>query len=170
MGIQALPAAAVRALGSSQVLTDPVSLVKELLDNSLDASATQISVEVSQNCLDIIQVKDNGHGISEADRDFMAVRYCTSKIRDYGDIQDCRSLGFRGEALASAAELSGGLVITTRVEGETVATACTCDKSGRVISRKPVGAPQGTGVRITEFFKYLPVRREVRKSLFYFLP
>jgi DNA mismatch repair protein MutL len=161
MPIQALPATSIRALGSGQVLIDSLALVKELLDNSLDASATQISIEVSQNALDTIQVKDNGHGIPEEDRDAMALRYCTSKIRDFGDIQDCRSLGFRGEALASAAELAGGLVITTRVDGEKIAMSCTCDRAGRVVARKPVSAPVGTTVRITDFFKYLPVRREV---------
>lgn len=161
MPIQALPATSIRALGSGQVLADSLALVKELLDNSLDASATQISVEVSQNALDIVQVKDNGQGIPEEDRDAMALRYCTSKIRDFGDIQDCRSLGFRGEALASAAELAGGLVITTRVEGERIAMGCMCDRAGRVVERKPVSAPVGTTVRITDFFKHLPVRREV---------
>ena len=165
MGIQPLPATAVRALGSGQVLVDPASLIKELLDNSLDASATTISIEVSQNTLDILQVKDNGHGIPPEDREFMAVRYCTSKIRGYEDIQDCRSLGFRGEALASAAELAGGLVITTMVEGEKVAMACTCDRVGRVTAKKPVGAMKGTTVRVTDFFKFLPVRREVLLSL-----
>ncbi|RPA90125.1 hypothetical protein L873DRAFT_1783196 [Choiromyces venosus 120613-1] len=160
MGIQALPATAVRALGSGQVLTDPASLIKELLDNALDAAASTISIEISQNTLDILQVKDNGLGIPPDDRDVMAVRYCTSKIRDFDDIQDCRSLGFRGEALASAAELAGGLVITTMVEGEKVATACTCDRAGRVVGRKPVGGMRGTTVRVTDFFKFLPVRRE----------
>ncbi|KAG0635208.1 hypothetical protein HOY80DRAFT_927599 [Tuber brumale] len=160
MGIQALPTTAVRALGSGQVLTDPASLIKELLDNSLDASATTISIEVSQNTLDVLQVKDNGHGIPAEDREFMAVRHCTSKITDFEDIQDCRSLGFRGEALASAAELAGGLVITTMVEGEKVAMACTCDRVGKVTARKPVGAMKGTTVRVTDFFKFLPVRRE----------
>ncbi|PUU73255.1 hypothetical protein B9Z19DRAFT_1104006 [Tuber borchii] len=160
MGIKALPDTAVRALGSGQVLTDPASLIKELLDNSLDASATTISIEVSQNVLDVLQVKDNGHGIPPEDREFMAVRYCTSKIRGYEDIQDCRSLGFRGEALSSAAELAGGLVITTMVEGEKVAMACTCDRVGRITVKKPVGAMKGTTVRVTDFFKFLPVRRE----------
>ena len=91
----------------------------------------------------------------------MAVRYCTSKIRGYEDIQECRSLGFRGEALSSAAELAGGLVITTMVEGEKVAMACTCDRVGRITAKKPVGAMKGTTVRVTDFFKFLPVRREV---------
>lgn len=91
----------------------------------------------------------------------MALRYCTSKIQDFEDILDCRSLGFRGEALASAAELAGGLVITTRVEGEKTASACTCDRAGRVVERKRVGAPLGTTVRVSDFFKHLPVRREV---------
>lgn len=172
MPIQPLPPTSVRALGSGQVLIDSLALIKELLDNALDASSTQISIEVSSNALDLIQVKDNGHGIPEEDRGAMALRYCTSKIRDFEDILDCRSLGFRGEALASAAELAGSLVITTRVEGEKTATACTCDRAGRVVEQKLVGAPLGTTVRVSDFFKYLPVRREVGlcppRSTFFF--
>lgn len=170
MPIQALPASSVRALGSGQVLTDALALVKELLDNALDASSTQISIEVSSNALDVIQVTDNGHGIPAEDRDAMAVRYCTSKIRDFADLLDCRSLGFRGEALASAAELAGTLLITTRVDGEKTATACTCDRAGQVVGRKPVGAPLGTTVRVSDFFKHLPVRREVGRVFCTVLP
>ncbi|RPB14312.1 hypothetical protein P167DRAFT_552562 [Morchella conica CCBAS932] len=161
MSIQPLPASSVRALTSGQALTSPPSLIKELLDNSLDAHATHLSIELSTNTLDILQVKDNGHGIPPADRGAMAVRHCTSKIRDFSDIANCRTLGFRGEALASAAEMAGeGMMITTRVEGEKVAVCCSVDKTGAVVGRRPVGAAVGTTVRVEGFLKGLPVRRE----------
>lgn len=134
MSIQALSENTVRAIGSSQVLTDPASLVKELIENAIDARATNISVETSANTLDVIQVRDNGHGIAPADRKMVCRRYCTSKIRDLADLKSVggKSLGFRGEALASAAELSGGIGVTTRVEGEEVAVTLHVGHSGEV--------------------------------------
>ncbi|KAL7269817.1 hypothetical protein RUND412_007500 [Rhizina undulata] len=160
MPIQALPESSVRALGSGQVLTDPPALLKELLENSLDAGATAVSLEVSQNLLDVLQVKDNGYGIPPEDREFVALRYCTSKIRSYDDIGSCTSLGFRGEALASAAELANNMIITTRVDSEKVAQACEIDRGGRIVGRKSVSAQRGTVVKVTGFFGRLPVRRE----------
>ena len=135
MPIAPLPETTIRAIGSSQVLTDSASAVKELVDNALDAQASSIVVEVSTNALDVIQVKDNGHGIAPEDRALVCQRYCTSKIRDFNDVSKIggTSLGFRGEALASAAEISGSIVVTTRVEGERVATSLTFDRSGKLL-------------------------------------
>ncbi|RPA88006.1 hypothetical protein BJ508DRAFT_232623 [Ascobolus immersus RN42] len=162
MSIAPLPASSVASLTSSQTLTNPPSLLKELIENSLDAGATSISVEVSPNLLDSIQVRDNGHGISPEgrDRELVAKRHCTSKLRGMMDLALVRSLGFRGEALASAAEM-GELKITTRVDGEKTAVILEIDKGGSVVSQKPTSAPQGTTIKVTNFLKGLPVRREV---------
>lgn len=163
MPIQALPQSTVRALGSTQVLTDPASLVKELLDNALDANANSVAVCISSNTLDVIQVRDNGHGIAPQDRPMAARRYCTSKICDDEDLKDIggSSLGFRGEALASAAELSGTLFISTRTEGEQVATSLKISQQGEVVGEERESLPVGTTVRITDFNKANPVRRQV---------
>jgi len=135
MPIAPLPETTIRAIGSSQVLTDSASAVKELVDNALDARASSIAIEISTNALDVIQVKDNGHGIAPEDRALVCQRYCTSKIRDFSDVSKIggNSLGFRGEALASAAEMSGSVVVTTRIEGEPVATSLTFDRSGKIL-------------------------------------
>jgi DNA mismatch repair protein MutL len=134
MPIAALPTNTVRAIGSSQVLADSASLVKELVENALDGRATAIFVEISTNALDIVQVKDNGHGIAPGDRGMLCRRYCTSKIRDLEDLTKVggQSLGFRGEALASAAEMSGSLMISTRVEGEPTATRIKVRQQGGI--------------------------------------
>ncbi len=134
MPIAALPSNTVRAIGSSQVLTDSCSVVKELIDNALDGRSTSIFVEISPNALDIIQVKDNGHGIAPGDRDMLGMRYCTSKIRGLEELTNIggRSLGFRGEALASAAEMSGSMVISTRIEGESTATSIKIKRDGGI--------------------------------------
>ncbi|KAJ8611825.1 hypothetical protein MRB53_037738 [Persea americana] len=163
MTIQPLPQAAIRAIGSSQVLVDPSAVVKEFLDNALDAGATSISVEISSNTLDVMQVKDNGHGIAPADRVMVAKRYCTSKISSEADLLRVggSSLGFRGEALASVAELSGSLDMTTRVEGESTATILRINGQGEVVSSAKAASPMGTTVRLADFLKCHPVRRRV---------
>jgi DNA mismatch repair protein MutL len=132
MPIVALPDFTVRAIGSSLVLNDACSVVKELVDNALDANATSIIVEISLDALDLIQVKDNGHGIGIEDRQLLCKRGCTSKIRTMSDLEKLggSSLGFRGEALASVAELSEAVVLTTRVDGEIVGTTLKFSRDG----------------------------------------
>lgn len=87
-GIAALPPTTIRQLGSHQLLTDPSSVVKELIDNALDARAKSIFVEITANTIDSIQVKDDGHGIPSEDRALACRRYCTSKIRDFQDLKE----------------------------------------------------------------------------------
>ena len=132
--IQALPPTTVRILGSSQVITNPESVVKELIDNALDANARAIFVEISSNTLDVIQLRDSGDGIAPEDRDLVCRRYCTSKIKNEEELRAIGGtwLGFRGEALTSLAELSGSLLVTTRVEGDATATALQIGEDGEV--------------------------------------
>lgn len=135
MPIAALPQSTIRAISSTSVLTDACSVVKELIDNALDARATSIVVEVSSNSLDVIQVKDNGYGVAPDDRNLLCKRSFTSKIMTLDDLKNVggRSLGFRGEALASAAEMSGALTVTTRIEGEMVAVTLKFGRAGEVL-------------------------------------
>jgi len=181
MPIAALPTQTVRAIGSSQALTDSSSLVKELLDNAIDASATAIAVEISTNALDDIRVKDNGRGISPDDRPLICQRHCTSKIRDLDELRTIggRLLGFRGVALASAAEMSGRLTIATRIEGEETASEMRFDRQGRIVryacsrvaancsqnaSERRTSLPMGTTVRVENFLEALPVRRHTAEK------
>ena len=135
-GIAALPPTTVKQIGSGQVLVDPSSVVKELIDNALDARANSIFVDVTTNTIDSIQVKDDGHGIPAEDRPLVCRRYCTSKIRDFHDLRNVggKWLGFRGEALSSMAEMSGSLNVTTRVEGEPVAVKLKYNRNGELVS------------------------------------
>ncbi|KAF2801869.1 uncharacterized protein BDZ99DRAFT_512743 [Mytilinidion resinicola] len=160
--IAALPPTTIKLIGSTQVLSDPSSVVKELIDNALDARASSIVVEISSNTLDVIQVRDNGHGIAPEDRPMAARRYSTSKIREFDDLKDVggRWLGFRGEALASIAEMSGSLSIITRVEGEAVAVLLKIARNGEIDGQDRASHPMGTTVRVTDFFKSLPVRKQ----------
>lgn len=135
MPIEALPQTTIRAIGSSSVISDSSSIVKELLDNALDASALFIAIEISQNTLDVIQVKDNGHGIPSEDHAFVCKRTFTSKIQTVDDLKNIGGnyLGFRGEALASAAEMSSGITVTTRVEAELAGSSIKYGRNGELI-------------------------------------
>lgn len=135
MAIAALSQATARVLTSSVALNDATSVVKELVDNALDAGASSIIIEISNNTIDTIQVKDNGRGIGIEDRQLLCKKGCTSKIRTIEDLSllGGRSLGFRGEALASAANISSSVIITTRIEGETVATILKFGPNGKML-------------------------------------
>ena len=134
MPIEALPLSTAKRISSAQVIFDPCSVIKELLDNSLDARATSVSIEISSNILDTIRVLDNGHGISDNDRNFVCVKHCTSKLKDFSELHLIGGtwLGFRGVALSSLTEISGGLSITTRAEGEIAAEKLEIGKDGEI--------------------------------------
>jgi DNA mismatch repair protein MutL len=161
MPITALPKTTLQLLGSAQVLTTPTSLVKELIDNALDAKATSIDILISKNTLDKLEVRDNGHGISSEDFYSLGKRGHTSKLRSFEELKFVGgvTLGFRGEALASAAQL-GKVSVTTKTEGESVAT--------RLILKAPGGVDQtirtshsiGTTVTVQSFMYKIPVRKK----------
>jgi DNA mismatch repair protein MutL len=122
MPIQALPKPSTIQLSSGQVLLDPSIVIKELLDNALDAHATSVNIELSANTTDYIQVRDNGVGVEPDDRGMLGRRFCTSKVRTMEDVEQLggKTLGFRGEALSSLVAISERVEITTRIEGEKV--------------------------------------------------
>ncbi|KAH6854382.1 hypothetical protein B0I37DRAFT_28848 [Chaetomium sp. MPI-CAGE-AT-0009] len=162
MSILPLPEAAVRNLGSSLVITSPVLLLKELVDNAIDAGATSIDVLVSPNTVDKIEVRDNGHGLSPADFGYLAIPGHTSKLRSLDELDALggRTLGFRGVALASVNNLAN-VSLTTRVPTEHVAAVISLVKGGGVNTLRHAGAPVGTSVCVTDLFSHLPVRSQV---------
>ncbi|KAG4420143.1 hypothetical protein IFR04_006706 [Cadophora malorum] len=165
MAITALPDATIHLLGSAQALTTPTSLVKELVDNALDAKATSIDILISPNTLDKIEVRDNGHGIPQQDLDALGRRGHTSKLRTFDELKSIGgiSLGFRGEALASAVQL--GLVsVTTRTEGEAVATSVQLKAPGGIANQNRTSHPVGTKVSVTKFLYNLPVRKQTAQK------
>jgi DNA mismatch repair protein MutL len=131
-----LPPTTVRQIGATQALIDPSSVVKELIDNALDARATAIFVNITANTISSIEVKDNGHGIPQEDRPLVCRRSYTSKIRSFDELKEMGSiyLGFRGEAMASLAEISGALSVTTRVEGDQTAEILKFGRNGEMTS------------------------------------
>lgn len=161
MPIQPLPPSTTRVLGSCQALTTPSSLVKELIDNAIDARATSIDVIISANTLDKIEVRDNGHGIAPEDLDALGRRGHTSKLKNFEELRIVgrSSLGFRGEALASAVTL-GDVAVTTRTEGDPVAIMVKLKNTGGISSQSSVSHPIGTTVCVSRFLSSFPVRRQ----------
>ncbi|KAI2785973.1 hypothetical protein POX_h09738 [Penicillium oxalicum] len=162
MPIEPLPQATIRAIGSTSVISDPCSVVKELLDNALDASASSVSVEISPNTVDTIQVKDNGHGVPVEDHPFVCKHAFTSKISTIDDLKNVggTTLGFRGEALASIAEMSGGILFVTRTASSMVGSQQEYGRKGELIRSQKTAHPVGSTVRVRDFLKHIPVRRQ----------
>ncbi|XP_054418542.1 PMS1 protein homolog 1 isoform X2 [Pteronotus mesoamericanus] len=154
-----LPAATVRLLSSSQIITSVVSVVKELIENSLDAGATSIDVKLENYGFDKIEVRDNGEGIKANDAPVMAVKYYTSKINSHEDLDNLTTYGFRGEALGSICCVAE-VLITTRTAADNFSTQYVLDGSGHIISQKPSHLGQGTTVTALRLFKNLPVRKQ----------
>ncbi|KAH0621579.1 hypothetical protein JD844_023040 [Phrynosoma platyrhinos] len=154
-----LPAETVRLLSSSQVITSVVSVVKELIENSLDANATSVDVKLENYGFDKIEVRDNGDGIKAADVPVMAMKHYTSKISSSADLESLTTYGFRGEALTSICSTSE-VLITTKTADEDFSTQYILDKSGHIISQKPSHLGQGTTVIVLKLFKNLPVRKQ----------
>ncbi|XP_041940022.1 PMS1 protein homolog 1 isoform X2 [Alosa sapidissima] len=154
-----LPAETVRLLSSSQVITSIVSVVKELIENSLDAGSTSIDVKLENYGLDRIEVRDNGSGIKAADTAVMAVKHYTSKISSHDDLMQLETYGFRGEALGSICAVSE-VVVTTKTAEEDFSTQYTLNLTGHIVSQKPSHLGQGTTVCALKLFKNLPVRRQ----------
>ncbi|NXJ79457.1 PMS1 protein, partial [Trogon melanurus] len=154
-----LPAETIRLLSSSQVITSVVSVVKELLENSLDAGATNVDIKLENYGFNKIEVRDNGNGIKADDVPVMAVRYYTSKISSSEDLERLTTYGFRGEALGSICCISE-VLITTKTAADNFSTQYALDSNGHITSKKPSHLGQGTTVTVLKLFKNLPVRKQ----------
>lgn len=162
MAIHQLSAETARLLGSTLNIASPCQVVKELLDNALDAGASSIQVQLSPNCLDRIRVSDNGIGIAAADFDKLAAPSHTSKLSSFEDLPKLASqqLGFRGLALASITNVAT-VEVVTRTKHDPVATKLKIRRGvGGAQSKSPVSAPIGTSVVVSGIFENLPARKQ----------
>ncbi|MBR3032902.1 MAG: DNA mismatch repair endonuclease MutL [Clostridiales bacterium] len=160
--IHVLDAATSNAIAAGEVIERPMSIVKELMENSIDAGATQITVEIADGGITLIRVRDNGCGMDEEDAQKAFICHATSKIRSLDELFSLHSMGFRGEALASIAAASR-VTLSTK---EPLAEKGTCVKyeGGQFISCEPIGMPSGTTVEVRDLFYNLPARFKFLKK------
>ena len=162
MSIRVLDPKVVSQIAAGEVVERPASVVKELVENSLDASSSQISVEVRGGGVSLIRVIDNGVGIPSGEVELAFLRYTTSKIGNLADLESITSLGFRGEALPSIAAVAEVDIVASAV-GETVGTHLNL-KDGVVTDRGSQGRSQGTTIAVRNLFRKVPARLKFLKS------
>ena len=164
--IKAIEGRSVHQIQSGQVIVDLNSVVKELVENSLDAGATSIDIRFKNQGLDSIEVSDNGKGISPDDYETIALKHYTSKLSSYEDLASLETFGFRGEALSSMCALSKFHIITARAEDGAVGKRLDFEVSGKLKGTSVVAAQRGTTVVVENLFHSLPVRRkELEKNI-----
>jgi DNA mismatch repair protein MutL len=160
--IQLLPDPIANQIAAGEVIQRPASAVKELLENAIDADATRIHLIIRDAGKELIQVNDNGKGMSPTDARMSFERHATSKIRQIDDLFAIRTMGFRGEALASMAAVAQMEMKSRRAEDETGIRLLT--EASRVVSQEPCQAPQGTMILVKNLFYNVPARRNFLKS------
>ena len=160
--VQLLDTNTANQIAAGEVVEKPASVVKELVENSLDAGATKIDVSIFEGGIEYIRVIDNGCGMNEADAKMSVLRHATSKLRNADDLLSLHTLGFRGEALPSMASVSH-FTLLTRPEGEEFATRVLINGGdGTDVSRS--GAAAGTTVIVADLFYNVPARRKFLKT------
>ena len=150
-------------IAAGEVVERPASVVKELLENALDAGATEIELDIEQGGVRLIRIRDNGAGIAEDDMPLALARHATSKIRDQEDLAEVRTLGFRGEALASIASVSH-LSLTSRTLAAAMAWKVEVRGLDMVAQLEPAAHRPGTTVEVADLFFNTPARRKFLRS------
>ncbi len=154
----------INKIAAGEVVERPASVVKELVENSIDAGATSINVEIKNGGISYIRITDNGKGIMPDDMEMAFERHATSKIRSAEDLETVKSMGFRGEALASIAAIAKVEMKSKTEENETGYEVIV--EGGNVISSNEVGCPKGTTITVENLFYNTPVRYKFLKKDF----
>ncbi|CAG0991530.1 DNA mismatch repair protein MutL [Anaerolineae bacterium] len=162
MPIQILPDELAAKIAAGEVIERPASVVKELMDNSIDAGAREIKVEIRGGGQRLIRVADDGGGIPAAEVETAFARHATSKLKSVDDLFNIQTLGFRGEALPSIASVAR-VTLITRARGEEAGTQMRVDGS-KVIEKRAQGAPPGTIVTVEDLFRHVPARLKFLKQ------
>jgi DNA mismatch repair protein MutL len=160
--VERLPEDLVNKIAAGEVVERPASVVKELVENALDAGARTVQVEIQDGGKSLIRVRDDGQGMSRADAELALERHATSKLRTLGDLQAITSHGFRGEALPSIASVSE-LVLQTRDEAGPAGTEVAVSH-GRRLHLRDAGHPRGTTVEVRDLFGAVPARRKFLRA------
>jgi len=154
----------INQIAAGEVIERPASVVKELVENSIDAGATSVSIEVKNGGISYIRVTDNGKGIMPDDMEIAFERHATSKIRHAKDLETVKSMGFRGEALASIAAIARVEMISKTAENSVGYKIVV--EGGNIISKEEIGCPKGTSITVENLFFNTPVRYKFLKKDF----
>ncbi len=160
--INKLDNALINKIAAGEVIERPASVVKELIENAIDAEATKISVEIKESGFSLIKVIDNGKGMDKEDAKLSIERHATSKIKEKDDLFKIKTLGFRGEALASIAAISN-IKITTKRKKDKEAYQISAE-AGRIYNEKELGYQDGTTLEIKDLFFNVPARKKFLKN------
>jgi len=160
--VERLPDDLVNKIAAGEVVERPASVVKELVENALDAGARSVHVEIEDGGVRLVRVRDDGQGMSREDAQMALERHATSKLRSFDDLQSIATHGFRGEALPSIASVSE-LVLRTRPEGEPAGTEVAVSH-GRSVHVRDAGHPRGTTVEVRDLFGAVPARRKFLRA------
>lgn len=163
MKIKILPDHVINQIKAGEVVENPASVVKELIDNAIDASAFEIVVEIQAGGRQLIRVSDNGCGMTKEDACLSFERHATSKLGDFQDLEKLTTMGFRGEALASIASISEIDLLTCPSLDESSATLVHTN-AGKILQCMPSIRSQGTTIDVKSLFFNVPVRRKFQKS------
>ncbi|MDP0156662.1 DNA mismatch repair endonuclease MutL [Glaesserella parasuis] len=161
--IQILPPQLANQIAAGEVVERPASVVKELVENSLDAGATQIQIDIEKGGSQLIRIRDNGCGIGKQDLALALARHATSKIATLEDLESILSLGFRGEALASISSVSR-LTLTSRPEYQAEAWQVYAQGREMEVEIKPASHPVGTTIEVANLFFNTPARRKFLRT------
>ena len=154
----------INKIAAGEVIERPASVIKEMVENSIDAGATNITVEIKNGGISYIKVTDNGKGIPEDDLEIAFERYATSKIRSADDLNTVTSMGFRGEALASIAAIARVEMVSKTAEQQNGYKVIV--EGGNVLEKSEAGCPVGTSITVTNLFYNTPVRYKFLKKDF----
>lgn len=163
MHIVKLPPQVINQIAAGEVVERPASIVKELVENSIDAGANQVTIEISKGGISQIHVRDNGRGITKEDLPQALLSHATSKIRTVNDLVEVRTLGFRGEALPSIAAISR-LRIISKAKGAQYAYTVTGEGHDEMVEPIPASHPEGTSVEVNDLFYNVPARRKFLRT------
>jgi len=150
----------IHRICSGQVILDLSSCVKELIENALDAGATNIEVRLKDHGTETLEVSDNGCGVGKSSYGALTQKYATSKLSKFEDLEDVQTFGFRGEALSSMCGISGEFSVTTRTEEDASGTRIVYDWRGDIAEESVVPRSVGTTATVKNLFEPLPVRRK----------
>lgn len=149
----------IHSITSGQVIIELASIIKELLENSIDANSTSISITFKRYGLEGLEISDNGNGIKQDDFQNLCLKNYTSKLENFESLTDTTTLGFRGEALNSICNIGKMVIITATASDSPKGFELYFDKFGRLTGQKIVGQSKGTIIKVSEIFKDLPVRK-----------